>query len=211
MKPNLPTRILRRLRRYACEYPLTRPFIAGGGPDDQWARIVQNERTLEMIRALAPERLSVLEISGDDWKRRFVFKEFLSLSYPDYDICSGPVPGKTFDLVIAEHVLEHILWPRRAVENVHRMLNPGGAFLVATPFLVKVHNFPIDCSRWTETGLKYLLADGGFDLDRIETGSWGNRDCVIANWKRWQIYQPWRHSLKNESDYPVVVWALART
>ena len=31
-----------------------------------------------------------------------------------------------------------------------------------------------------------------------------------ANFPRWQIYQSWRHSLKNEPDFPIVVWALAR-
>jgi hypothetical protein len=29
----------------------------------------------------------------------------------------------------------------------------------------------VDCSRWTEVGLKPLLAEGGFGLDDITTGA----------------------------------------
>jgi len=48
------------------------------------------------------------------------------------------------------------------------------------------------------------------NLENIVTESWGNRACIKANWPRWQVYQSWRHSLKNEPEYPIVVWALAR-
>jgi hypothetical protein len=88
------------------------------------------------------------------------------------------------------------------------MLNPGGYFLVTTPFLVKIHNAPVDCSRWTETGLKYFLAECGFDLDTIQTASWGNRVCVKTNLFRWWEYRKHFHSLHN-GDF-LVVSALAR-
>jgi hypothetical protein len=68
----------------------------------------------------------------------------------------------------------------------------------------------VDCSRWTETGLQYFLAEAGFDLDGIKTGSWGNRACVKANFTAWARYRSRLHSLRNERAYPVVVWALAR-
>jgi hypothetical protein len=90
------------------------------------------------------------------------------------------------------------------------MLKPGGAFLVTTPFLVKIHHAPTDCSRWTQTGLKYLLAEAGFDLARIQTGSWGNRACVRVGLRRFPRFVRGLHTLRNEPLYPVVVWALAR-
>jgi hypothetical protein len=117
---------------------------------------------------------------------------------------------KEFDIIIAEQVFEHLLWPYRAVVNVHQMLNSGGVFLITTPFLIKIHNYPVDCSRWSELGLKHLLAEGGFEIDKITTGSWGNRACVRGNWLGWQPYIKWIHSLKNEPEFPVTVWALAR-
>lgn len=97
-----------------------------------------NKDTTTIINALGPAGLKVLEISA-------------------YDICDRPLDD-TFDLIIAEQVFEHLLWPYRSARNVHRMLRPGGSFLITTPFLVKIHPVPYDCSRWTETGMKHLLA-----------------------------------------------------
>src|SRR5712671_707529 len=166
-----------------------------------WARIVMNQETLQLVKSVNPETRSALEISGDGWKSRIAFNSYRSIDYPEYDICAGPILNEAFDIIIAEQVFEHLLWPCRAVRHVHQMLNEGGVFLLTTPFLCKIHGAPIDCSRWTELGLRHLLAEGGFDLGRIVTGSWGNRACVRGNFTRWSIYRPW-HSLANEPDFP---------
>ncbi len=192
-------RLARSLRRYT----------GGNDSDEHWARVVMDRETLSRIRSLGPEELKVLEISGSFWKDRCAFREYQALYYPDYDVCLRPLPD-TFDLVIAEQVFEHLPWPYRAARNIHQMLKPGGIFLVTTPFLVKIHEHPIDCTRWTPTGMRYFLAECGFSLENIEAHSWGNRRCIRANFARWQIYQPWRHSLVNEPEFPVVVWALAQ-
>jgi SAM-dependent methyltransferase len=191
-------------------YEIVRPLFASGGPGNQWARIIMNRETEHLIHSVNPETKSALEISGDSWRMRATFKRFRSVGFPEYDVCARPLEGEKFDIIIAEQVFEHLLWPYRAVRHVHQMLNSGGVFLLTTPFLIKIHNDPTDCSRWTEIGIKHLLAEGGFDINLIITGSWGNRACVRANWARWQIYQAWRHSLENEPDFPVVVWAMAR-
>ena len=112
-------------------------------------------------------------------------------------------------VVIADQVFEHLPWPYRAVQNVYQMVKPGGYFLISTPFLIRMHAVPIDCSRWTETGLKHFLAEGGFPLEQTVTGAWGNRACVKANFTRW-ARRGWFGSLRNEADFPVTVWALAR-
>ena len=133
------------------------PFT--GAPDFhgqcQWARIVMNRGTLALIQRCNPESLSVLEIAGSFWKDRCRFRDYRALFHPDYDVCTGPLPEK-FDLIIAEQVFEHLLWPYRAGRNIHEMLKPGGLFLVTTPFLLKVHDDPQDCSRWTPTGMCVL-------------------------------------------------------
>ena len=174
----------------------------------QWARVVMDKETRRLVYSLMPRELSALEISGEGWKA-FPFRNYKSVHFPEYDVSNSAL-NETFDIIIAEQVFEHLIWPYRAARNVFAMLNPGGALLITTPFLVRVHNHPTDCSRWTEVGIKYLLAEAGFDIDRITTGSWGNRSCIRANWRRWAVYRPWLHSLKNEPPYPIVVWALAR-
>jgi SAM-dependent methyltransferase len=167
-----------------------------------------NRETDRLIRQLDLQHSSALEISGTKWSA-YPFLRYRSAAFPDFDVCSQ-VLDERFDIVLAEQVFEHLLWPYRAVRNVFEMLNPDGALLVTTPFLVKIHDEPTDCSRWTEVGISHLLAEGGFNIDRITTGSWGNRACIRSNWRRWTIYHPRFHSLRNEPDFPIVVWALAR-
>lgn len=197
-------------RRILCVAPLRRLFdIMTGAEDESWGRLVMNRETRRLVDALLPKDLAVLEISGTDWSTFGRFKEYRTVGFPDYDVCVTVLPEK-FDLIIAEQVFEHLLWPYRAGENVLSMLRPRGYFLITVPFLVRIHNFPIDCTRWTETGLKYFLAECGFPIDGITTGSWGNRACVKANYFRWARYRRFFHSLKNESDFPIQVWALAR-
>ena len=174
-----------------------------------WVRSVMYERSFEFIRALGPERLNVLEISGgNQWTRAFNFKSYELTNYPPFDICSEILP-REFDLIIADQVFEHLKWPLRAGRNVYSMLKPGGHFVIATPFLVRVHNVPIDCSRWTADGLSYLLQECGFEASEIRADSWGNRGCLKANLKRWRK-RGFFGSLANEENYPVMVWAFAR-
>lgn len=180
-----------------------------GFEETLWIRLVQDRETRKLVRALEPARLRALEISGLAW-RDFGFKSYACATYPAFDICNERLPGR-FDIIIAEHVFEHLLRPYRAGKNVHEMLETGGYFLVVTPFLIRVHPNPHDCTRWTETGLQQLLIECGFDAASITTGSWGNRSCVRSNFLyTWPLYNRFFHSLRNEWDFPVVVWALAR-
>ncbi len=179
-----------------------------GATDEQWMRVVMNQQTRALVQALPIRELRVLEISGEDWKG-LPFKSYKALHFPEFDITAQVLP-ETFDLIIAEQVFEHLLWPYRAGRNVYAMLAPGGHFLNTTPFFIKIHNHPTDCSRWTPTGMKYFLAECGFPLEKIRTESWGNRDCVRSNLRGWTPYRPGWHSLRNETDYPMVVWALAQ-
>jgi SAM-dependent methyltransferase len=168
-----------------------------------------NTETQKMIKQLGPHNLKALEISGQHWKEQHEFKEYKSVHYPDFDICNDVLP-ELFDIIFAEQVFEHLTRPYQAARNVYSMLEDGGHFLITTPFLLRVHNEPNDCTRWTEEGIRFFLAECGFNLDRIHAGSWGNRACVIANFGDWMRYRPKLHSLANEPDFPVVVWALAK-
>jgi len=194
----LPARLRRsrRLRRVA------------GYEETIWTRKVADEEVRKLVGPLGPDRLSALEISGRVWKD-YGFASYRSTSYPDFDLCRAPLT-ETFDLVIAEHVFEHLLWPYRAGRHVLQMVKPGGHFLMTTPFLYRIHRDPEDCTRWTTTGIKYFLAECGFPIDRIATGSWGNRECIEATFRRqFRLFNRHLHRVANDPDMPIVVWALA--
>lgn len=177
--------------------------------EQHWVRVVMDRETARLIDGTNPASRSTLEISGSSWGRKCSFKEYRSVFFPQYNVCAAPL-SERFDLVIAEQVWEHLERPVAAARNVYEMLTEGGYFLVTTPFLIRVHEDPIDCSRWTEAGLTNLLSSVGFQKTGIVTGSWGNRECLRANLKRWMPYRPFLHSLDNEPAYPLVVWALAK-
>ena len=199
------------MRRIFRDGPRKLLDIMTGAEWRKWSRVVMNKEMRGLVAGLNPESLKVLEVSGSDWGD-IRFGSYRNSHYPNYDLCELPLhEDAPYDLIIADQVFEHLLWPYRAARNVCNMLNPGGYFLLSTPFLVRIHD-EVDCTRWTETGLKCLLIECGFDADSIVTGSWGNRACVKANLslKGWVRYRRYIHSLRNEPKFPYVVWALAR-
>lgn len=180
-----------------------------GADEIGWQRKIMYEETKRLVEELRPDRLDALEISGERWASLVSFRSYESVDFPEYDVCVAPLPQQ-FDLVIADQVFEHLLWPYRAGKHVYEMIRPGGHFLVITPFLVRVHAHPTDCSRWTETGIRHLLGECGFPIDLIRTGSWGNLDCVRAELTRFRKYRRlFHHSLRDQPQYPIQVWALA--
>jgi SAM-dependent methyltransferase len=183
-----------------------------GYKDVNWSRVIMNRTSREWIQQIRPERLDTLEISGYVWGS-FGFKSYENVGYPTFDICSDRLDRK-FDLIIAEQVFEHVLQPHLAIKNVYEMLRDDGYFFLSTPFLFPIHNTPFDVSRWSETGLQQLLLSAGFQQEKITTDSWGNRKLVRALVKNKAVhsprYNPLLHSLENEKDFPVVVWAIAR-
>ena len=175
-----------------------------------WARIVFYEKCDKFLdENIDRERARVLAISSAHHFENMGFAHFTATSYPSFDICSDLMPSK-YDLVIADQVFEHLEHPEQAAKNVYKMLAVGGWFLIATPFMLRIHLHPIDCYRWTPLGLTSMLSRAGFQKDAIETGQWGNRNWIAAHMKD-QDSWPIRGfgSLRNELKFPVVVWAFA--
>jgi SAM-dependent methyltransferase len=179
-------------------------------PLEQWQRMHLNGAVDSYLGSLDPGGLRAAEISGDSHAGR-EWKHYASLMYPEFDICAPPPDHDRFDVVICEQVLEHVTDPWRAVANLKELCEPGGHVIVSTPFLVRVHELPAydmrDYWRFTPRGLRTLLESAGLEVD--EVSSWGNRDCVVGNFDRWPAYR-WWHSLRDEPDLPVQVWAFAR-
>ena len=188
---------------------LARALHAIGYDTTDWLRVVMYRECFSFIEILGPERLDVLEISGGpQWRRRFRFRSYTATEFPGFDICADQLPQR-FDLIIADQVFEHLPWPYRAGRNALAMLKYGGYLIVTAPFLVRVHESPLDCTRWTETGLSHLLQECGFQAKHIHTGSWGNRACLKANLTHWRK-RGFFGSLANERNFPLAVWAFAR-
>jgi SAM-dependent methyltransferase len=199
-------RVLSRLGRILDDLRL--PEATSGV--DQWQRRTLNRAVDRYIQSLEPRRRTAAEISGNAHASRS-WKQFTSLNFPEFDLCAPLVDQPRFDVVICEQVIEHVIDPCAAVRNLRDLCAPGGRVIVSTPFLVRVHELPMyglrDYWRFTPRGLARLLESAGLDVEHV--GSWGNRSCVVGNFDRWPAYRRW-HSLRDEPDLPVQVWAFAR-
>jgi SAM-dependent methyltransferase len=178
--------------------------------DSNWVRYVMDNATYRLIKEWDTANMSVAEISGDQWKDKVPWRDYIKLEYPDFDVCASSFPAK-YDIIIAEQVFEHVRHPNRACKNIYSALKPGGLFLITVPFIFHIHPTPLDCWRWTPQGLSFLLQDSGFDVDNIIVDSWGNYECFL----RHAIDQtaPWMRDdfpLNNQPHIPQMVWALAR-
>lgn len=77
-----------------------------------------------------------------------------------------PFVDGAFECVLCTEVLEHLPEPQRAIDEMYRVLAPGGRLLLTTRFLFPIHDAPHDYFRFTKYGLRHLLR--GFEDVRIE-------------------------------------------
>lgn len=78
-----------------------------------------------------------------------------------------PYPDNTFDNVLTLNTLEHIYKIDLAVEEIGRVLKPGGELVCGVPFIFRVHGSPDDYSRKTASWWTTKLTEVGFDPDTI--------------------------------------------
>ncbi len=68
-----------------------------------------------------------------------------------------PFMENTFDAVIVQAVLEHIVDPYRSVQEIHRVLKENGLVYAETPFMQQVHGGRYDFTRFTHLGHRRLF------------------------------------------------------
>lgn len=78
-----------------------------------------------------------------------------------------PVADASIDTVVLLEVLEHLEHPREALDEIARVLKPGGRLLLSMPFLYPIHDAPHDFQRYTIHGLTREISAVGFDVGAI--------------------------------------------
>lgn len=79
------------------------------------------------------------------------------------DILDIPYPDDSFDIVIANHVLEHVKDDLRSLQEIQRVLKVGGFAILQTPFSSRLH------ATW---------CDDGIDDDQSRLQAYGQEDHV---------------------------------
>jgi SAM-dependent methyltransferase len=77
------------------------------------------------------------------------------------DISRLSMADESVPSIVCVETLEHVFEVRRAVDEIIRVLAPGGIVLISTPFNFYLHNYPGDYWRITPSCLDGLLAPLG--------------------------------------------------
>jgi len=67
------------------------------------------------------------------------------------------LPSNIAGTVLSFDTLEHVEYPGKAVEEIHRILRPGGMIAITSVMNFPIHEFPHDYWRFTPQGLTSLL------------------------------------------------------
>jgi SAM-dependent methyltransferase len=84
------------------------------------------------------------------------------------DLESLPLAANSFDAAINVVTLEHVKRPQLAIDELARVLRPGGRLLLVVPLEWEVHQAPHDYFRYTCYGLSFLLETAGMTPQRLE-------------------------------------------
>lgn len=81
--------------------------------------------------------------------------------FPNVDVAAdierSPLRDACADYVILDSVVEHVPNPQRVIEEIHRVLKPGGKLFVVNPFLFQYHGYPAHYCNFTRDGMRHLL------------------------------------------------------
>ena len=93
--------------------------------------------------------------------------------YPEVDIVcdltqANPFRPDSFDAALLLNVMEHVYDTHRLLSALSSLLKPGGLLIVAIPFMVKIHQAPIDYVRYTHFALQRLGEEHGLKVDFLE-------------------------------------------
>jgi SAM-dependent methyltransferase len=84
---------------------------------------------------------------------------------------SFPFQDDSFETVLCLNTMQYLYDYRTTIAEAHRVLRPGGQFVVAVPFLQLVHGHPVDYQRFTEARWRREL--DAFDTVEVFTLSHG--------------------------------------
>jgi len=87
-----------------------------------------------------------------------------------------PFEDETFDLIIFQAVLEHVVDPKKCVNEAYRVLKSDGLVFATTPFMQGVHMKANDFTRFTHLGHRKLFQS----FTEIESGVFAGSGVALG-------------------------------
>ncbi len=73
------------------------------------------------------------------------------------DLHNIDLPSEHVGTVLCLDTLEHVEYPHRALEEIHRILKPDGIVIISSVMYFPIHDYPYDYWRFTPEAFKSLL------------------------------------------------------
>jgi len=131
----------------------------------------------EQIARLGPETL-ILDVGAGrgDFAAMFDRRRYLAVDvypYPEVDLVCDlteviPFKPESFEAIVLMNVMEHVFDTHKLLAALSKLLKPGGLLFVAIPFLVKIHQAPIDFVRYTHFALQRLGENHNLRVKTLE-------------------------------------------
>jgi len=111
-----------------------------------------------------------------DFSLAFLNHKYLALDifpYPEIDIvCDltqvNPFDKESIDVIVLMNVLEHVYETDEFISTLVKILKPNGFLILAIPFLVKLHQEPIDYVRYTHYAITRLADINGLEVVKLQ-------------------------------------------
>ena len=108
--------------------------------------------------------------------------------------------AESFDTVISTQVFEHLANPFKTVEEIKKVLKPGGCAVVTAPFIVPFHSDPDDYFRFSKEGLEEIFKSIGFEI--VESGIYGGFFMVLSEMIHFSWFNPYKN--KSRRFFPII-------
>ena len=117
------------------------------------------------------------------------------LRVPGVDVAADaeqmPFPANLFQRVECDAVLEHVRDPERVVDEIERVLVPGGYAHLVTPFCHPFHEYPRDYRRFSLDGLRELVG-GRFEVVAEGWRTGPTATMLVFTIEYVKLWLPWR-------------------
>ena len=111
-----------------------------------------------------------------------------------FDLTATPIKANIFDSVICIHVLEHIRDDNKAIQEIYRLLKPGGWAVISVPIRLDKKTFEDRMDKLGSKFLDFIVEKSETQLHKINMHATQNPITDDSN--------PWAHYFKKLKNSP---------
>lgn len=166
----------------------------------RWLDLNRRFRGNSTLRMLEYEKLAEIELTGvvldlgGGEKARYkeylpdTIGEYVSVNIdPDIEPTHLIVPGEilplednSIDNCITFNTLEHVYDAKFLIQEMQRVLKPGGKLFITVPWIFGIHGHPDDYTRYTPSWWAMALEEAGYSKAQILPLVWGRYSAAAT-------------------------------